>query len=604
MYSLIPESKQNIQEYGISGRIGEITIAESNIIDLSITNQCTDSNEFRLGGVYIGQMDATFVNVDIDRNEWIGQEIVLSITIGSHTIPIGKYTIDSVSHTKGLAQVTAYDNMTKFDIPCNLSSGASASAYDFLAFACQEAHLSLGMTREEVEALPNGTQPFVLWEMCDIETMRDFIYWLSVSLGSFATMNRNGDLILKPFHKTVDDIIDYDVRYVDSSYGDHIVAYNSVSVYINQEKEYWGKGVIPHNPSLNPGTLNIGVNPFFQTTFATVETCLENLANALNDGVEFVPCEVLVPFAFQYDLGDVLQFRYGQGSETNLFCVMGFTYNYYGECVLNGIPYQKNSKSKSEKSIQNVTTSSDKNNVNSYELKNYNPITIAENTTERILRARIVSSKDTKAEIQIEIDLETLANVTSKEYTSPFDLTDIFEDVSASTTKGIVTYLINSTDSLRYPEEIWLDGSHVLHLMYILPVSANTINVFEVYMKAERGEIFIDRGNAWLYASGSGLIGDTNWGGIIEISDVASSFNLIEATFTNATEVVSATPSTPTSKSISESASLWNLSEITFANATDHAEVQTGASQSFRRVLEDGSIRITENNDTRVTEGD
>ena len=597
MYSLITEAQQNIQEYNITGTIGNIGISEDNVIDLEITNQCTDSNEFRLGGVYIGQLTATFANVNIARNSWEGQEISLTVHIGTESIPIGVYTIDTAEHTKGIVDVVAYDHMAKFDKEVNISEGASGSAFDFLELACQQVGVSLGMTRADVEALPNGNQPFVLWEMGDIETWRDLVYWIAVSLGSFATIDRNGYLVVRTFHKNIDDTISHLIRIVGSSYGDKIVGYNTILSYLNESKEY-----VMASSLYGTETLNIGANPFFQTDAVQVNTYLTNIIGTLSSEIEYAACNVTIPFGWHYDLGDVLQFPFGSGSLTNIFCVMGYSFTYNAECQINGIPVQKNSKSKSDKALQNVSTSSDKDSFSSYEQTNVSSIVILEDTEERILLCRIASNRNTKAEIHVEINLMSLANVTSKSYTSPFDLADIFEDISSATTKGIVTYMINSVDSLRYPEEIWLDGKHVLHLMYILPVQANSLNTFEVYMKAERGQIVIPKGGAWLYASGAGLVGESGFSGNIDVSDKAADFNLVEIGMDEPTETVSASALAPVSVPTSDVASAFNLVEINIESANDDVIVKN-VGQSEPYITEDDDNYITEDGDFYYTEG-
>jgi hypothetical protein len=74
--------------------------------------------------------------------------------------------------------------------------------------------------------------------------------------------------------------------------------------------------------------------------------------------------------------------------------------------------------------------------------------------------------------------------------------------------------------------------------MYILPLEANTLQTFDVYMKSVGGTIEIDRGGVWLYASGSGLVGDGKWDGTIEVSDVALDWNIIEIGFESASDSV------------------------------------------------------------------
>lgn len=155
----------------------------------------------------------------------------------------------------------------------------------------------------------------------------------------------------------------------------------------------------------------------------------------------------------------------------------------------------------------------------SYEVRNVSVIPIGEDENVRILFTRIASNTQTKAQIHIEVNLESEA----------------VEDY----TQGIVTYLIDSTDTEFYPTETWIDGNHVLHLMYILPLQANDSQQFEVYMRAVGGTITIPRGGLWMYASGAGLVGDGRWDGNITLLDYTEEWAYSEYTFEDAEENVS-----------------------------------------------------------------
>lgn len=600
MYILTPEAKAQIQEYNISGTIGAESITKENILanTLYIDNQCADSNEFRLGGAYIGQLTASFIGVDIPRNAWAGKEISLTVRIGTKLIPTGVYTIDSANHIKGIVEVTAYDHMAKFDKTIGVSEGVFGSAFDLLTMACSHCGVNFGMTRAQVEALPNGTQPFVLYEMGDIETWRDFVYWLAVSLGSIALMNRQGSLILKTFKTTTDDTIDADVRFIGSEYGDEVITYTGATVAVTESEtvQYY------HAEPDDGYTLNLGQNPFFQTPQAQRDIYMNNIVAALAN-IQYNACSVSVPFGFQYDLGDVLEFPNGQGSATNKFCVMGYSLEFYGNSVLSGIPAQKNSKSKSDKNIQGLISTIGKNEFTSYEQRNAAAITISENTTERIILARIASNTATKAQIHVEINLESTANVTSKTYTDPINLTDIFDDVSDAAVRGQVIYLLDSVDTLFYPEEAWLDGKHVLHLMYILPLSANDTKQFEIYMKALGGSIEIEAGGVWLFASGAGLVGDGKWNGTVDVQDNATIYTFTDITFQNATDTATAKTQTPKGGTITDSANVWTFNDISFTNATDGCITRLIA-DSKAIITESGDALISEANDRFYTEGE
>lgn len=581
MYELLTESKQAIQSYTIDGTIGEIEFSEEEVLkgSLSLSKLCTGSSEFRLGGCHIGQLNISFVGVNVARNSWEGKEIETTIGISEKEIPIGVYTVDDAKHTRGIVAVTAFDNMKKLDVAFGLDAGANGQAYDLLATACESCGVTLGMTRAEVEALPNGNLPLFLMEKGDIETWRDFVYWIAVSLCSFGTMDRNGYLVLNKFHSSVDDTIPADSRFNTSTYSDEIVTYTGVTVFVSSDSstEYY------HAETDNGYTLNIGNNPFFQTTKAQRKVYVDNIVNALSE-IQFISGSVKVPFGFHYDLGDVLQFPNGQGSATNKFCVMGVSLKYNGECILSGIPGQKNSQSKTDKNLQGLLSTVSKNEFTSYELRNTEQIVIADNEEERLIHARIASNTGTKAQIHIEVNLESEAD----------------EDY----TQGVVSYLINSEEVEFHPTETWIDGNHVLHLMYILPLEANQIETFDVYMRSLGGTITIERRGVWLYASGAGLVGDGHWDGTITLEDDVINWNIPGVGFESATDSVTTETQTPiVGGNLSETVNGWSLQEITFIGASDsmYVEMHTDV---FRRVTEDGSIRTTEDGDVRYTEGD
>lgn len=516
MYQLINDSKQKIQKYSLSGTIEDIPFDDENVIERSLTldKQCCDTSTFRLGGCYISQLNITFINVNVPRNDWYGKIITLNVTIGNVTVPAGTFTIEDAKHSKNIVPVVAYNNMAKFDKPCGTDAGTNGLPYDLIALACQTCGVTLGMTRAEVEALPNGNKPLILNTMGDIESWRDYLYWIAVSLCSVAVTNRDGELILWTFHNTVDDTINYDVRFNSSSYGDEIIRYTGITIYVEEENkvEYY------HTDPDDGYTLNIGNNPFFQVSKIMREEYAAEILRGLSN-IAYNACSVKVPFGFHYDLGDVLQFPNGQGSATNKFCVMGMSLKYNGECVLSGIPGQKNPQSKTDKNLQGLLSTVSKNEFTSYELRNTAPISIGEDENVRLLLARIASNTQTKAQIHIEVNLESEA----------------VEDY----TQGIVTYLIDSTDTEFYPTETWIDGKHVLHLMYILPLQANDMQQFEVYMQSVGGSIEIPRGGVWLYASGAGLVGDGKWDGTILVTDVALDWDIIEIGFDGASDSVS-----------------------------------------------------------------
>ncbi len=605
MYQLIEDAKKQIQQYHLSGTIDGVAFSgENNVLkgSFTISDQCCDSSNFDLGYVHIGVLSATFMNVNVTRNDWKGVEIIPKVTIGETEVPLGVWYVDTADHEGGLHHVKAYNAMEKFDALSAFSIGSNGVPYDILSLMCQECHVELGMTRADVEELPNGNIPFILYAQGDIEIWRDVLYWLAKSLCSFATIDRQGKLVLRTFHSDVDDAIPADIRYVKSSYGDEIMRYTGI--YINNDEEE-----IAEYYSTDPddgNSLSIGSNPFMQGSRAQRAVYAQNILAGLAN-IEYNFCKVTIPFGIHYDLGDVLSLPDGFGSATNKFCIMQYTWTYGGNYEFRSIPVNKKSKSRSDKDIQGLINRTGQNEVASYEIKNTEPITINHNETQKIVSVRMASGKDTKAVIHVEVDLNSVANTPTAEYEVDEDgiihLEDIWQGISDTATKGIVSYLINSEEAEIHPTETWIDGNHVLHLMYILGLASGVTTSFDVYMKSQGGTITIDRGGAWLYAFGVGLAGDGKWSGAIEAEDVAEDWAIIEIGFGGAGENLVVDLQTPISITATDVATDWSIQEITFDGAGDQCEVLLHL-WSFNMITEDGDQLITEDGIAFVTEGD
>lgn len=614
MYQLIEDAKKKIQTAGIKGTIGGIAFDGSNVDrnSVKLTNQCCDTSTFSYGGVYIGQLDIKFISstMNIDRNDWVGLEIAPIITIDEYEIPVGVYIVNTASHSGNVVTVKAYDRMSKFDKLAAVSENMNGQPYDWMSLACMECGVPMGMTREEVALLPNGTANFILGILGDIQNWRDVLYWLSVSMGCFATMDRNGALVLRSYASdVVQDSIPANIRFNSSSYGDEIVMFTGINV-VNQADqivEYYA------NEPDNQYSMNIGTDPFMQGSKSQREVYMNNLLEVLPN-IEFVPCAVTIPFGFHYDLGDVLSFPGGYGSETNKFCIMFYSLTLNGANQIKSIPTPQKAMSKEEKDIQGLLNKTNTNEFQDYEQKNTKVIEIGDGEEKRIASVRLASNNATKAMIHLEVDLETMASTIADmvdvtvtedqgDYSGEASGDDIFRLVSSSETQGVFRYLINGVEAPLKPTEQWTDGKHITHLMYILSLEQGIASQFDVYLKAQGGDIEIPMGGAWFYGSGRGLVGDGRWDGLIEIEEAAAEWNMVEIGFTNSGDVVSIAMDEPVNVVISDNAAEWAMVEITFSGAGDRVEIEMH-NEKFYLISEAGDQFVTEGGDVFVTEYD
>lgn len=518
MYQLLTESKKNIQSYDISGTVGGKTITDANILkgSLQITNQCADENTFNLGGVYIGQLTCTFINVPILRNDWVGSEIKLSVTINQNeTVPLGVWYVDTAEHTKGMTKVTAYDGMTKFDKMLENTSTINDTPYNILNWACTRCGATLGMSQIAVEALPNGTDTFFVAEVGDMETYRDVLYWLSQTLGGFATMNRDGYLRITTYKSSVDDTIDSNVRFNTSQYGDEVVTFSGF--YWTDEED--GSMHYEHNSPDNGYYLTLGINPFLQSDARL--TYIDGILETLEE-FEFNACDVSIPFGMHYDLGDVLQFPNGQGSATNKFCVISYTWNYFGECRIKSLAVPKTSKSKTDKNVTSLMRRGSSDEINYYLISNISDITIADGSYADIIDMYFAAEKGTIVVFNCEIHLNISTTVSGDTYD---DAVGTFE-----------LYLDNLLIADFAPIETWLDGNHIKHLLYYFTIQQAGTKQFRVRLNMAGGSAEIRQSNLHGAIYGQKLVASENWDGIFRIEDSAPEFNLEEITFESAAE--------------------------------------------------------------------
>ena len=126
-----------------------------------ITRQCCGSTEIELGTVYAAEMGISLYS-DVDRYTLDGAEIRLSfhLVYGDETeeeVPMGVFEVSEANRAIRCLELKAYDYMLRFDKPLQLNS-SSGTAYNFLATACNDCHVELAQSKEELEQLPNGKE--------------------------------------------------------------------------------------------------------------------------------------------------------------------------------------------------------------------------------------------------------------------------------------------------------------------------------------------------------------------------------------------------------------------------------------------------------------
>ncbi|MCM1172071.1 MAG: hypothetical protein NC393_08075 [Clostridium sp.] len=500
--------KEPVQEYNLSGTIGNTVFTENNILagSLTISRQCTDGNDIKLGSVYIGELTATIIDLNMQRGSWKDKDIILyqglRVADGSYEkVPLGVYRINEITYgIKGI-NLKAYDRMSFFDkrAALNFSNG---TAYEILTLACETCDVHLGMTKTEIEKFANGSRNLGLYAVNDIETWRDVIYWVAQTLAAFATIDRQGRLILVAYNRNVIDVIDSRQRYQNAEFSDFETSYTGVCITYTDDNTmlYYGA---KEDTGL---TMSLGENPFMQYGIEAVkeEMCME-IVNALSE-VKYVPYNVeMSQSAIAYDLGDVIRFTDGLADKTKLYCVNKLNYTYNSSCRLSGVgsnPDLASAKSKSDKNLEGLRSNVSSKEMLFFKYENAAAVTISDTESKNIIDIRFTSAQASNIIFQAEILIEAKASA---------------EDVI-----GTVAYSLNEVEiQTYYPTETWKNGKHILSLMYMIVVEENQINRWVVKLNSAGGTVSIQQGGIHAMVYGQGLVGTSEWDGFITIEEQA-----------------------------------------------------------------------------------
>ena len=503
-----------IKERRISGTVGGVAFHDSNIVKgtLKIDNQCSNGTELEIGSVYIGEMTCVFRGIDF-TGEWMGKTITLTeeLKVGDNAwepVPIGVYHVVEAQHQETGVYVVAYDVMDYLDKPWSVSATAG-KPWDYLMLIQQRTGIQYAQTEQEIQALPNGNTAFALYTENDISTFRDLLFWIAQLMVCFVTATRDGKLVFRQFGSTPIDEVGERIRWEGSSFSDYVTRYTGVSLTKADDQST----VYKHAEMDDGLTYNLGANPFLQT--GNPDNALNAILTALLE-IAYTPFSVDRSGCPMYDLGDVLRFPDGIGGN-RIGCVMAYEYDYHDVYMIDGYganPALYGAQSKAEKEIAGIASKNTTNQIQYYTYTNAEEYEIRSDYQE-IISIRFGSSKQTLVTFQTEIALE--AEIEEE------DVESIINNIK---------YLWNGVEMAYKPVETWIEGKHLLHLLYLIPIQEAAINTFKVRINSEGGVTRIGRADLNAVISGQGLVASTVWDGWIECED-----NITELTLASAMEV-------------------------------------------------------------------
>lgn len=498
---------QPIQKQRITGAVGAEAFGPSDILagSVTITNQCSDASDYTLGGVFVGQLSMTFLRgFGIAIETWQGKEIVvnfgLCIDEDNDTweeFPLGHFFVYEANSVADGIEVRAYDAMANFDKVATWQP--VGTLYQVLTKLCQRCNVPLGMTQLEIEALPNGLVNYGLWPENDCSTYRDLLYWVAVTVGGFATINRDGELVVKSFQQIMNSVattptLPWDKRCTGARVSDYRTYYRGLYLTDAKTDEVKFYGALSGGP-----VYDMGKNPFIQ--YGT-QTTKDNMARAVLQSlqVRLRPFEAQIMSAPIWELGDIISMTGGlaTGYESRTV-VHSWTYS-SGQgtkiaCFGSNPALTNVSK---DKAASAASKSASMNGISYKRYANPNEITVM-GAEEKVCDIYFTAEKETDVEVWHELLLET-------------SLVDPSMTVEA-------VYYLDGVELTRRPIETYTDSAdHILTLNYCMGVDEGN-HRWEVYLTATGGTVTLDAEDAISVLKGQGLVKGDTWDGVIILAD-------------------------------------------------------------------------------------
>lgn len=574
----------------VRGTVGGVSFDDSNVLSLSFSNRCSDTAEISIGYCYVGELQITFTNVNINRGEWRDKEIYLEwgLVLADDSveyIPVGYFTINEATWSGSGITVKAFDNISKLDKACSVTE-TDGTVYDLLSLAAYETGLTLGQSQADIEALPNGTERFALYPNSDIKTWRDFVAWVSQLVVGFCYAGRDGKLYVKSYDDltSVDSFTDEE-RDIGTTFSDYTTAYDGISVVLieSQITKYFSAGT-------GGAVINLGSNPFLQYGKDTLITQCQNIAEVVAK-ISLVPFNSTILSSVVYDLGDVITCTGGLAGSGSLSCCIQFIdWNSKNSTNLQGYgsdPSLTNGKSKTDKALQGLLTKTSENQVIIYSFINAQAISLGNEDEKQIVNIRFatISPKIVNIWHEVKLDLEAIDD------TEPIICT--------------ARYYLND-DLIAYtPVTSWNnDGFHLLHLLYFLnELESSTPYSWKVTLELSNGTGTIALGDIHASLYGQGLVASGEWDGIIEVSD---DFSItLHSKYSNSFQDNTPTLNFPGTNPKAEIIENFSITLGSHYATTFTESVTVDMTRPIMNLTdEDGVQFVTEDGDPLITEGD
>lgn len=495
---------------------------------IKINWQCVDSEELMFGAAYTTPMDIS-IRTTLSRYQFYGAilEPVYEVKIGPNSwypIPLGVFTVSEATRVGQLVQMTAYDNMQKFDMEWS-SRIVTGTPYVIVKFLCDEAGVDMATQETDMQNWPNFDLAIQLDETNGCSTLRDGIKYICQLVGAFARINRTGALELVRFHTTPDLTLTDSDRY-SSSIADYSCSYIGLSV----------TGMAGTYTSYASGQLDNGLLMVMSDAAAwdagaprSLQTRTDRLFAYLQT-IEYVPADVSMPGDPSIECGDMITLEV-RGDTLNTI-VTSVSWAYRGHMSFGSVgqnPYFAGTTSSAISSTRILSLQGEQNKVVLYSYKNAEAVSVG-STFHDICKFAFATLGSTDCLFYMTVILDVTANgpeyhdvVLDQSFVDDSDQTVALTGKAAC--EGRVTvdfqYMLQNEVVDYFPTETFTEGRHTYILFFpIIGLSSLLAYTWRVQMKCTGGTVEIAETNLRATLWGQRLNDrEIPWDGILLITE-------------------------------------------------------------------------------------
>lgn len=206
---------KNVRDVKIAGTI---TLKDSSVINVAdediaqgslyVNEQCVSGEDLEVGNVYASELGLTLKSAPENPYSLDGARIALSFGLNVEPdleepalweyVPLGYFYVTEIERKDAAVNLKALDGMILFDIDVSgvITTG---TPYAMIQSCCAKAGVVLATSKATFDNWANALTAFsVPAENSGIETVRDLIMWACQITGTFARMNRQGQLDIVP----------------------------------------------------------------------------------------------------------------------------------------------------------------------------------------------------------------------------------------------------------------------------------------------------------------------------------------------------------------------------------------------------------------------